>query len=172
MPRSRSRRRSRGAATGATLGRALSLAAFLPLASRAPEYVRLILALLADPRIPVRRKAVLALGGGYLLVGRDLIPDRIPVVGGLDDIIVVLLSVQLFLDGVPPEIVGEKLDELGIDPDAFHRDIDQLRRFTPRPIRRAMREVPRLIDTAAELAAQAGVGPRLRAWISREGSLA
>ena len=48
----------------------------------------------------------------YLVVGRDLIPDDIPIIGGLDDLVVVVLAVDLFLDGVPAELLEEKLDEL------------------------------------------------------------
>ena len=95
--------------------------AFMPLASRAPQYARLILALLMDDRTPAQRKVLLAGAAGYLLVGRDIIPDDIPILGGLDDLVVVVLAVDLFLDGVPEELLAEKLDELGIDRSAFDR---------------------------------------------------
>lgn len=172
MARPGSRTRRRRARSGAALTRALALAAFLPVASRAPMYVRLVWSLIGDGRVPVRRKLVLGVAGGYLLLGSDVIPDSVPILGGLDDLVVVVLAVEIFLDGIPAELLAEKLDELGIDPAAYDRDVAQFRRLTPRPVRRAMREVPRLIDTAADLAAQAGLGPRLRGLFSKEGSLA
>src|SRR5919107_5041376 len=98
--------------TSGALGRALGLMAFMPLASRAPQYARLILALLMDERTPAQRKALLAGAAGYLLIGRDVIPDDIPILGGLDDLVVVVLAVDLFLDGVPAELIDEKLVEL------------------------------------------------------------
>jgi uncharacterized membrane protein YkvA (DUF1232 family) len=156
----------------ALVGRVAALAAFLPIASRAPMYVRLIWALVGDSRMPTRRKAVLVGAAGYFLVGRDLIPDSVPIAGGLDDLIVLVLAVELFLDGVPADLLAEKLDELGIDRAAYDRDIATLRHLMPRPIRRAIAEVPRLIDTAADLAAQAGLGSRARALISKEGPIA
>jgi hypothetical protein len=73
---------------------------------------------------------VLVGAAGYVLIGRDLIPDEIPFLGGLDDLAVVVLAVEIFFDGIPDEILEEKLDELGIDKDAFRRDIDQVRRLT------------------------------------------
>jgi uncharacterized membrane protein YkvA (DUF1232 family) len=158
--------------SGILLGRGLSLLAFLPVASRAPMYTRLIWTLVQDDRVPVRRKGLLLGGLGYLLVGRDVIPDRIPIVGGLDDLVVVVLAVELFLDGIPSELLHEKLDELGLDPAAYDRDIAQFRRLMPRPIRRFIHEVPRALEAAADLAAQAGVGSRLRNLISKEDSLA
>ena len=51
--------------------------------------------------MPATRKALLAGAAGYLVLGRDLIPDDIPIIGGLDDLVVVVLAVDLFLDGVP-----------------------------------------------------------------------
>lgn len=154
------------------LGRGLALVAFLPVASRAPMYVRLVWALIGDQRVPASRKALLAGAAGYLLLGRDIIPDSLPIIGGLDDMLVVVLAVELFLDGVPSELLHEKLDELGLDAAAYDRDIAQIRRLVPRPIRRALHQLPRLIDTAADLAAQAGVGSRLRGLVFKEGSLA
>jgi uncharacterized membrane protein YkvA (DUF1232 family) len=160
----RSRRRSRSARRrgASTIVRALTLAAFLPVASRAPIYARLVWALVREERVPARRKAVLAGAAGYFLLGRDVIADTIPVIGRLDDLVVVVLAMELFLDGVPMEIVDEKLDELGIDRAAYRRDIDQLRRLTPRPIRQLIHEVPRVVDAVVDLVAQAGVGPRPR----------
>lgn len=135
-------------------------------------YAQLIWALVRDDRVPARRKALLLGGAGYLLLGRDIIPDSVPILGGLDDLVVVVLAVELFLDGIPSELLHEKLDELGLDPVAYDQDMRQFRRLMPRPVRRAIHEVPRLIDTAADLAGQARVGPRLRGLLSKEVSLA
>ena len=38
-----------------------------------------------------------------------------PLIGGLDDLVVVVLAIDLFLEGVPADVLHEKLDELGID---------------------------------------------------------
>ena len=105
-----------------SIGRVLSLLAFLPVASRAPAYAQLILALLADGRMPASRKALLAGGLGYILVGRDLVPDDIPLLGGIDDLVIVVLAVDVFLEGVPTELLDEKLDALGIERAAFYDD--------------------------------------------------
>ncbi|HYM82752.1 MAG TPA: YkvA family protein [Candidatus Dormibacteraeota bacterium] len=148
------------------IGRALSMMAFLPVASRAPMYARLIWALVQDGRVPLGRKALLAGALGYLVLGRDLVPDEVPIVGGLDDLIVVVVAVELFLDGVPELLLDEKLDELGIDRAAYERDVDRVRRLIPRPLRRAVHELPRAADAAADMAARSGLGARLRAMRS------
>ena len=150
------------------LGRAFGLMAFLPLASRAPIYARLMLALVADERMPAGRKALHAGAAGSLLLGRDLVPDQVPVLGGLDDLVVVVLAVDLFMDGVPDELLSEKLVELGIDRPSFDDDMARIRRLTPGPVRKTIRRIPGLVAQAGEAIDNSGIGPRVRAWISKE----
>ena len=152
----------------AGVSRFVSLLAFLPVASRVPDYARLIAALVLDERMPNDHKVMLGVAAGYVVVGRDLVPDSIPLLGGLDDIVVVVLAVDLFLDGVPPELLQEKLDDLGIDRAAFDRDVAQIRRLTPGPVRRTIRRVPALISGAGRAIDRSGLAPRVRAWIARE----
>jgi uncharacterized membrane protein YkvA (DUF1232 family) len=155
-----------------TLGRALGLMAFMPLASRAPLYARLMLSLIVDERTPAARKAFLAGAAGYVLIGRDLIPDEIPLLGGLDDLVVVVLAIDLFLDGVPEELLAEKLAELDIDRVAFDEDIARIRRLTPGPVRKTIRRIPELLGQAGAALQQSGIGPRVREWINKEESIA
>ena len=152
--------------------RLLGLAAFLPLASRAPMYARLFWELVRDERTPVGRKALLGAALGYIALGRDLVPDDVPIIGGIDDVVVVILAVDLFLDGVPDDVLDEKLDELGIDQRAFRDDVARIRRFTPGPLRRMIRRAPAAISMAGEQLHKAGVGPKVRNWINREESIA
>jgi uncharacterized membrane protein YkvA (DUF1232 family) len=152
----------------AGFGRALSLIAFLPIASRFPMYARLITALVMDDRMPTNRKVLLAGAAGYIVLGRDIIPDDTPIIGGLDDLVVVILAVELFLDGVPEDLLAEKLTELGIERAAFDQDIAQIRRLTPGPVRRTIRRIPGLLSGIGDAMKQLGLGPRTRAWINRE----
>ena len=146
----------------------VSLLAFLPVASRVPDYARLIGALVLDDRMPNDRKVMLGAAAGYLVLGRDLVPDSVPIVGGLDDLVIVVLAVDLFLDGVPPELLQEKLDDLAIDRASFDRDVAQIRRLTPGPVRRTIRRVPGLILAAGRAIERSGIGPRTRSWITKE----
>ncbi|MFP5342010.1 MAG: DUF1232 domain-containing protein [Candidatus Limnocylindria bacterium] len=165
--------RTEGASKGrgrarAGLGRFLSLLAFLPIASRIPDYARLVTALVMDERMPSRHKVLLGAAAGYLVLGRDLIADDVPVIGGLDDLVVVVLAVDLFLDGAPADLLEEKLRDLDIDRASFERDVAQIRRLTPGPVRRTIRRVPALVSTAGEAIIRLDLGPRLRTWINKE----
>jgi uncharacterized membrane protein YkvA (DUF1232 family) len=153
---------------GAATGRMLSLLAFLPVASRIPDYARLVASLVVDDRVPAGRKVLLGAAAGYLALGRDLIPDDAPVIGGLDDLVVVILAVDLFLDGVPAELLDEKLRDLDIDRAAFDRDIAQIRRLTPGPLRRTIRRAPDLMAGIGSAIDRLDLGPRVRGWIARE----
>lgn len=152
----------------AGLRRAVGLLAFVPLASRAPSYTRLLWALIRDDRTPGARKALLAAALGYLVVGKDIVPDDVPLLGGLDDLVVLVLAVDLFLDGIPVELLHEHLDDLGIERAAFDRDIAQVRRLMPVPVRRLLRRVPDALVAAGRTLESSGVAPRVREWINKE----
>jgi uncharacterized membrane protein YkvA (DUF1232 family) len=130
----------------------LNWLALTPLASRAPMYGRLLLELLADKRIPMAHKAILGVAAGYLVVPIDLVPDFIPVVGRIDDAAVVILALDLFLEAVPPLLLQEKCNELGIDGRQLERDLEKVRQFVPRPVRALIRRLPDLFERAARSA--------------------
>jgi uncharacterized membrane protein YkvA (DUF1232 family) len=145
--------------------RTVGYLAFLPLAARAPVYAGLVVDLVADPRVPVARKAALAGAAGYLLLGRDLVPDELPLLGGLDDLIVLLIAVNVFLDGVPADVLDERLGARGIDKREFLRDVAQVRRLTPRPIRIAIRRFVELTDATRGIIRRSGLGRAVRSRI-------
>ncbi|MES2601976.1 MAG: YkvA family protein [Pseudomonadota bacterium] len=60
-----------------------------------------------DPRVPWYAKALAVVVAGYALSPIDLIPDFIPVLGYLDDIILVPLGIVLVLKLIPPPIMAE-----------------------------------------------------------------
>jgi len=164
--------RSGGRRPSAGFRRAVTIGAFLPIASRAPLYARLLWSLALDGRTPASRKALLAGALGYVIVGRDLIPDTIPVLGQLDDLVVVALAVELFLDDLEPTLLTEKLAEAGIPRAAYDDDVARIRRLLPGPLRRTIRRIPGTARLAVEAVGRTGIGPRLRGWIERGGSAA
>src|SRR4051794_18847155 len=60
-----------------------------------------------DPRVPWYAKIVAACVAAYALSPIDLIPDFIPVLGYLDDIILVPLGIALAIRLIPPALFEE-----------------------------------------------------------------
>ncbi len=60
-----------------------------------------------DPRVPLPAKIVAALVVGYAFSPIDLIPDFIPVLGYVDDLIIVPLGAALALRMIPVEVMVE-----------------------------------------------------------------
>jgi len=60
-----------------------------------------------DPRVPLPAKIWLALVVGYALSPIDLIPDFIPVVGYLDDLLIVPLGVAVAVRMIPREVLRD-----------------------------------------------------------------
>jgi len=60
-----------------------------------------------DPRVPWYTKALAILVAGYAFSPLDLIPDFIPVIGFVDDVILVPLGIVLVIKLVPAEILQE-----------------------------------------------------------------
>jgi len=60
-----------------------------------------------DPRVPWYAKALALCIAGYALSPIDLIPDFVPVLGYLDDVIIVPLGILLVVKLIPPDIMAE-----------------------------------------------------------------
>lgn len=77
------------------------------LGRRAKQEVAFYRLVLADPRTPRLSRWLLGLAIGYLLSPIDLIPDFIPVIGHLDDAVIVPGLILLAMRRVPREVIDE-----------------------------------------------------------------
>ena len=60
-----------------------------------------------DPRVPWYSKVLAIAVAAYALSPIDLIPDFVPVLGYLDDLIIVPVGVALVVRLIPPEVMDE-----------------------------------------------------------------
>ena len=136
-------RRPRRRAAKGPLGR------FLVVLLRVPRYVRLCYRLTRDGRLSAAQRALAAAGAVYAVSPIDPVPGFIPVVGQLDDLAVLLLSLRQALRACPPELAAEHLQATGLSFATIDADLAVVR------------------ETALWLAGQAG-----RATLRATGGLA
>jgi uncharacterized membrane protein YkvA (DUF1232 family) len=75
------------------------------LAAFIPDCVTTVRRLRKDPRVPRRAKVAVLIAGLWVASPIDLIPEFLPVIGPLDDIVVVALALRYAARQVPREVV-------------------------------------------------------------------
>ena len=89
----------------------IGLAACLPpgvlkdLAGFLPACVTTIKTLRMDPRVPRRAKLAIAFAGIWVISPIDLIPEFLPIIGPLDDIVVVALAFRYAARQIPSDVL-------------------------------------------------------------------
>jgi uncharacterized membrane protein YkvA (DUF1232 family) len=83
-----------------------------------PDCVTTARRLRRDPRVPARAKVAVVLAGLWLANPIDLIPEFLPVIGPLDDVVVVALALRYAARQVPREVL---LDAWPGDPGLLER---------------------------------------------------
>ena len=83
-----------------------------------PQLVKLVVRLSRDPRIPVRVKRVAVALAVYAVFPVDLVPDFIPVVGLVDDLLAVVVALAVLIESAPEEVIAEHWDG---EPEALRR---------------------------------------------------
>ena len=77
------------------------------LATVLPACVTTCRRLRKDPRVPRRAKVAVAIAGIWVLSPIDLIPEFLPVIGPLDDVLVVALALRYAARRIPREAIYE-----------------------------------------------------------------
>jgi uncharacterized membrane protein YkvA (DUF1232 family) len=72
-----------------------------------PNFLILLKRLIGDPRVPRKSKLILGATIVYLVSPIDVVPDFLPGVGQLDDVVVALLALHSILNRVDGEVVVE-----------------------------------------------------------------
>jgi uncharacterized membrane protein YkvA (DUF1232 family) len=72
-----------------------------------PDCVTAVRRLRGDPRVPRRAKVAVLLAGLWLASPIDLLPEFLPVIGPLDDVVVVALALRYAARQVPRQVLLE-----------------------------------------------------------------
>lgn len=72
-----------------------------------PDFFILLSRLAVDKRVPAKHKLKIAGVIAYLIMPIDIIPDFIPVIGYMDDLVMVVLGLNLILNDVDAKILQD-----------------------------------------------------------------
>jgi uncharacterized membrane protein YkvA (DUF1232 family) len=89
------------------LARRLPPGTLKDLAGFLPDCVTTARRLRGDPRVPRRAKVAVAFAALWVISPIDLIPEFLPVIGPLDDVVVVALALRYAARTVPREVLME-----------------------------------------------------------------
>lgn len=89
------------------LARRLPPGVLRDLAAFIPDCVTTVRRLRKDPRVPRRAKLAVLVAGIWVASPIDLIPEFLPVIGPLDDVVVVALALRYAARQVPREVLLE-----------------------------------------------------------------
>ncbi len=89
------------------LARRLPPGVLRDLAAFIPDCVTAVRRLRKDPRVPRRAKIAIVVAGIWVASPIDLIPEFIPILGPLDDIVVVALALRYAGRQMPREVILE-----------------------------------------------------------------
>lgn len=78
------------------------------------KHTKLYWAVAKDKGTPKISKLLLGLAVGYTFLPLDIIPDFIPVIGHLDDVIIIPLLVYLALKFIPKQVMDEHRLAVGL----------------------------------------------------------
>ena len=72
-----------------------------------PDFFILLSRLMIDKRVPAKRK--LMVGGivAYMMMPFDIIPDFIPIIGHVDDLVLVVMGLNMVLNDTDPKVLAD-----------------------------------------------------------------
>lgn len=70
-----------------------------------PDFFILVCRLAVDDRVPKRKKVITGAILAYMIMPIDIIPDFFPVIGHLDDLVLVVLGLNMILNDIDKQIL-------------------------------------------------------------------
>ncbi|MCA1569211.1 MAG: DUF1232 domain-containing protein [Chloroflexi bacterium] len=132
-----------------------------------PTYARMVWGLVRDPRTPLPLKGMLLAALAYVVVPVDLIPDVIPIIGQADDLTVLLLVLDLFIQNAPPEVRAEHSARARNGTADLDRDVARLRVLMGDRFDRIRDNLPELLDRYGRVRDPDELKRALAAWRRR-----
>lgn len=132
-----------------------------------PTYTRVVWGIMRDPRTPLGLKGILGAAVAYVVFPFDLIPDAVPIVGRADDLTVLLLVLDLFLQNAPPEVRAEHAARARNGTADLDRDLEKLRGLMGDRFDQIRDNLPELLERYGRLRDPDALKRTLASWRRR-----
>ncbi|MEO5986104.1 MAG: DUF1232 domain-containing protein [Candidatus Limnocylindria bacterium] len=132
-----------------------------------PTYARMVWGLVRDPRTPIGLKGMLLAALAYVVMPVDLIPDVIPILGQADDLTVLLLVLDVFIQNAPPDVRAEHSARARNGTADLDRDLARLRGLMGGRFDRMRDDLPDLLDRYGRMRDPDEVKRALASWRRR-----
>lgn len=116
-----------------------------------PTYARVVWGMVRDPRTPLGLKGLLLAALAYVVLPVDLIPDVIPIIGQADDLTVLLLVLDMFIQNAPPEVRAEHTTRAKNGTADLDKDLAKLRHLMGDRFDTIRDNLPELLDRYGRL---------------------
>jgi uncharacterized membrane protein YkvA (DUF1232 family) len=111
-----------------------------------PTYARTVWGIMRDPRTPIGLKGMMAAALAYVVFPVDLVPDVIPILGQADDLTILLLVLDMFIQNAPAEVRAEHAARARNGTADLDRDLQRLRGLMGTRFDRIRDNLPELLD--------------------------
>ncbi|HWQ76714.1 MAG TPA: YkvA family protein [Syntrophomonas sp.] len=75
-----------------------------------PNYLKLLYRLTRDSRVKTSEKALLLATAAYIVAPVDFLPDFIPFIGQVDDVLLAALVLKRFMNSISPQVMYQHWD--------------------------------------------------------------
>jgi uncharacterized membrane protein YkvA (DUF1232 family) len=132
-----------------------------------PTYARVVWGMVRDPRTPLGLKGLLLAALAYVVLPVDLIPDVIPIIGQADDLTVLLLVLDMFIQNAPPEVRAEHTTRAKNGTADLDNDLAKLRHLMGDRFDAIRDNLPELLDRYGRLRDPDELKRALASWRRR-----
>lgn len=132
-----------------------------------PTYARMVWGIVRDPRTPLPLKALLGAALAYVVMPIDLVPDAIPIIGQADDLTVLLLALDLFIQNAPKDVRDEHAERARNGTADLDRDLAKLRGLMGSRYDDIRDNLPQLLERYGRLRDPDAVRSALGRWRRR-----
>lgn len=132
-----------------------------------PTYARVVWGIVRDPRTPIGLKGLLLAALAYVVMPVDLIPDAIPILGQADDLTVLLLVLDMFIQNAPPDVRAEHTTRAKNGTADLDQDLAKLRHLMGDRFDTIRDNLPELLDRYGRLRDPDELKRALASWRRR-----